>query len=303
MASSTDTNAMPPLSHVSAPVLTVTCEGLSGRIPDQLAVEEPLEIRVGHSSPAGYITSSVSITMRTPGEDRELAAGFLLSEGVVTSLSDLVAVTVSPKPDANMVRADLAPAVVFEPESQTRHFYTTSSCGICGKASLAAIAARGLKPIPRDILRIAASVVHTLPETLRQAQAGFEATGGLHASALFDSSGALLSLREDVGRHNALDKLVGGELLAGRIPLHNRIVIVSGRSSFELVQKCIAAGVSVLASVGAPSSLAVELAREWDLTLLGFVRNGRYNIYSGEWRILHEAQNAGGLNSASADQK
>ncbi len=251
----------------------------------------------------GYITSSVSITMRTPGEDRELAAGFLLSEGIVNSLSDLMAVTASPKPDANLVRADLAPTVLFEPASQTRHFYTTSSCGICGKASLAAIASRGLKAIPRDTFRLAACVIHALPETLRQAQAGFHATGGLHASALFNDSGALLSLCEDVGRHNALDKLLGGELLAGRIPLHNRLVIVSGRSSFELVQKCIAAGVSVLASVGAPSSLAVELAREWDLTLLGFVRNGRYNIYSGEWRIFDEAQNADRLNSAAADPK
>jgi len=294
---------MTPLSHVSADVLTVTSQGVSSTFSDRLAVEEPLEIRVGHTSPAGYITTSVSITMRTPGEDRELAAGFLLSEGIVTRSADLASVIVSAKPNANIVRADLAPSVPFTPEAQSRHFYTTSSCGICGKASLAAIAVRGLKPLPRNALQFPSLLIHRLPTALRQAQATFSATGGLHASALFDSSGSLLSICEDVGRHNALDKLLGRELLAGRTPLHNRLVLVSGRSSFELVQKCIAGGVSILASVGAPSSLAVELAKDWDLTLLGFVRNGRYNIYSGKWRIIHEAQNAAELNQAPADQE
>ncbi len=283
-------------------MLTVTCEGLAGG-PDRLAVEEPLEIRVGHASPAGYITSSLSITMRTPGEDKELAAGFLLSEGIVTRLTDLASLVVSAKPNANIVRADLAPSVQFTPESQSRHFYTTSSCGICGKASLAAVAVRGLQMLPHNTLRFPTQLVHLLPAFLRQAQATFSATGGLHASGLFDSSGTLLSICEDVGRHNALDKLLGREFLAGNTPLHNRLVLVSGRSSFELVQKCIAAGVSILASVGAPSSLAVDLAREWDLTLLGFVRNGRFNIYSGEWRIIHEAQNAAELNPAQAHQE
>ena len=283
-------------------MLTVTCEGLAGG-PDRLAIEEPLEIRVGHASPAGYITSSLSITMRTPGEDKELAAGFLLSEGIVTRLTDLASLVVSAKPNANTVRANLAPSVQFTPESQSRHFYTTSSCGICGKASLAAVAVRGLQMLPQNTLRFPTQLVHLLPALLRQAQATFSATGGLHASGLFDSSGTLLSICEDVGRHNALDKLLGREFLAGNTPLHNRLVLVSGRSSFELVQKCIAAGVSILASVGAPSSLAVDLAREWDLTLLGFVRNGRFNIYSGEWRIIHEAQNAAELNQAQAHQE
>ena len=256
--------------------------------PDQLAVEEPLEIRLAHASPEGYVTSSISITMRTPGHDAELAAGFLFSEGVITAASDITAIAVSPKPGSNLVRVELAPWVRFEPAAQTRHFYTTSSCGVCGKASLQALAARGLEPVTRDGFTIPAFLIHRLPESLRSAQPAFNATGGLHAAALFNSEGGLLSLCEDVGRHNALDKLIGTELLAGRMPLANRMVLVSGRASFELVQKSVAAGVAILAAVGAPSSLAVDLAREFDLTLLGFVRNSRFNIYAGEWRIIFE---------------
>ena len=272
--------------------MSVTAEGSRRAHQDNLATEEPLEIRVGHVSPEGYVTSSISITMRTPGHDSELAAGFLLGEGIVRSSRDLASFFEAPKPGANIVRIDLATSLFFEAASQTRHFYTTSSCGICGKASLQALAAKGLETLPRDSFAFPAALVHSLPERLRQAQPAFEATGGLHAAGLFGHAGELLSLREDVGRHNALDKLIGAELLAGKTPLHERLILVSGRASFELVQKCVAAGVSVLAAVGAPSSLAVELAREYDLTLIGFIRNGRFNIYSGEWRITDETQNA-----------
>jgi len=281
-------------------VLSVNAEGAALTFLDEVAVEEPLEIRVGHMTAAGYQTSSVSITMRTPGADRELAAGFLLTEGVVRRAQDIVSLTEAAKPGANIVRADLAPSLVFEPQSQSRHFYTSSSCGICGKASLAAIAVRGLKPLPRQALRISSAMVHELPAQLRQAQLTFQATGGLHACARFDQTAKLVDVQEDVGRHNALDKLIGKALLNGQLPLHRNVVLVSGRASFELVQKCVAAGVSVLAAVGAPSSLAIDLAREWDLTLLGFVRNNRFNIYSGEWRILHEAANAPELTQAAA---
>jgi FdhD protein len=294
---------MLPLSHVSARVLSVNAEGPAFTFVDEIAVEEPLEIRVGHLTPTGYQTNSISITMRTPGADRELAAGFLLTEGIVNSGNDIVSVTESAKPGANMVRADLAPGVVFDPETQSRHFYTSSSCGICGKASLEAIAVRGLRPIPRETMSLTANMVHLLPAQLRQAQSTFQVTGGLHACALFDETSNLLDVQEDVGRHNALDKLIGRAFLADRLPLHLNTVLVSGRASFELVQKCVAAGVSILAAVGAPSSLAVDLAREWDLTLLGFVRNNRFNIYSGEWRIVHEAQNAEKLTPAAADSE
>lgn len=281
----------------------MNAEGTALTFLDEIAVEEPLEIRVGHMTAAGYQTSSVSITMRTPGADRELAAGFLLTEGVIRCAQDIVSLTESAKPGANIVRADLTPSVRFEPESQSRHFYTSSSCGICGKASLAAIAVRGLQPLPRQALHLTPGMVHALPAQLRQAQATFEATGGLHACALFDGAANLMNAQEDVGRHNALDKLIGRALLAGQLPLHQNAVLVSGRASFELVQKCVAAGVSILAAVGAPSSLAIDLAREWDLTLLGFVRNNRFNIYSGAWRILHETANAPELSQAAAHPK
>ncbi len=279
----------------------MTANGAVSKREDSLAAEEPLEIRIGHVSAEGRVTSSVSITMRTPGHDGELAAGFLYGEGIVNGAGEITGIAEAPKPGANIVRVDLAPEVVFEPANQARSFYATSSCGVCGKASLQALLSRGLVPVPRDSFAFSASLVHVLPTQLRQAQEAFTVTGGLHAAALFDRQGKLLSLREDVGRHNAVDKLIGAELLAGRLPLHDRLVLVSGRTSFELVQKCVAAGAAVLAAVGAPSSLAVELAREFDLTLLGFVRNSRFNIYSGEWRILHETQNAWSDRSAEAD--
>jgi FdhD protein len=271
---------------VPASVLTVPVQRFEGPagspVQDLLAVEEPLEIRVG--------SRPVSITMRTPGHDFDLAAGFLFAEGMLTDASQISNIRYTrpegnPRQAANSVTVDLQPDVEIDLARLERHFYTSSSCGVCGKASIEAIESTGCRLLPHGRPLIAASVVHRLPDTLRQSQAVFDRTGGLHASALFQTDGALLSVREDVGRHNALDKLIGAEFLAGRTPLEDRIVLVSGRTSFELVQKAVMAGVAVLAAVGAPSSLAVELAQRFQLTLLGFVRGDRFNIYSGAWRI------------------
>jgi len=271
---------------VSRSVLTVPVERVEGQtsaqVQDLLAVEEPLEIRLNDQP--------VSITMRTPGNDFELAAGFLLSEGIVGNARDIQSIRHresdgNPRQAGNSVVIDLAPDVPADLDRLRRHFYTTSSCGVCGRASIEALEIQTCAIAPRDAPRIAAPVIHGLPDALRQSQPVFERTGGLHAAALFDSKGALLAVREDVGRHNAVDKLLGAEFLAGRTPLHERLVLVSGRTSFELVQKCLMAGVPVLAAVGAPSSLAVEAARRFGMTLIGFLRGGRFNIYSGHARI------------------
>jgi FdhD protein len=267
-------------------VLTVPVErmeaGTSVQVQDLLAVEEPLEIRLNDQP--------VSITMRTPGHDFELAAGFLFSEGIVRSARDIGDIrhgesNANPRQAGNSVIVGLDSEVPVDLERLKRHFYTTSSCGVCGKASIEALTVQGCSMAARETPSVRASVIYGLPDALRKAQPVFERTGGLHAAGLFDASGALLAVREDVGRHNAVDKLIGAEFLAGRTPLHERMVLVSGRASFELVQKCVVAGVPVLASVGAPSSLAVEAARRFGMTLLGFVRDGRFNIYPGHRRI------------------
>jgi FdhD protein len=222
--------------------------------------------------------------MRTPGHDAELAAGFLLSEGIITGPADILSLAHHadprrPKERGNVLRATLAPGLALELDRLERHFYTTSSCGVCGKTSIDAVKAASCPtPLP-------AILIHQLPQRQRAAQAVFEQTGGLHATALFSAAGELLLLREDVGRHNAFDKVVGAALLAGQLPLSQHIVLLSGRASFELVQKAALAGVAILAAVGAPSSLAVEAAEEFGLTLLGFVRNERFNIYTHAQRI------------------
>ncbi len=231
---------------------------------DLLAVEEPLEIRVNGRP--------MSITMRTPGHDAELAAGFLFTEGIVRTRSDVVAVDCR----ENRVAVTLADGV--DPGA-ARNFYTTSSCGVCGKASVESLHAAGCAMLPPA--GVSRSVIHGLPGKLRATQAAFEHTGGLHGAALFDLSGALEAVREDVGRHNAVDKLIGAAFLDGRLPLPGRILMLSGRASFELVQKAVMAGIPVLAAVGAPSSLAVETALRFGMTLAGFVRDGRFNVYSG----------------------
>lgn len=222
--------------------------------------------------------------MRTPGNDFELAAGFLRGEGIVRTRSDITQIQ-APGPDgSNVVRVDLAPEVKFDPSRLERHFYTTSSCGVCGKGSLDAISNQGFEAVTAGKAQFPAGMIHELPAISRRSQTAFEETGGLHAAALFAATGELLAIREDVGRHNAVDKVLGFELLENRPP-ETRALLVSGRASFELVQKAIAGEIPILAAVGAPSSLAVELAREFDVTLVGFVRDGRYNIYSGENRI------------------
>ena len=248
---------------------------------DELSVEEPLEIRVAEYSHGGP-PRSLAVTMRTPGDDVELAAGFLFTEGIIAGPDDLEGVE---RTGSNAVIARLRPGVALDPAKLDRHSFVSSSCGACGKRSIAAVRVMGRHRIVSGEPRLAPEVVHGLPQALRAGQSGFARTGGIHASGLFDATGRLLGLREDVGRHNALDKLIGAELLARRIPLAGHLVLVSGRVSFELVQKAAIAGVPVLGAVGAPSSLAVELARECGMTLLGFVRDGRFNLYSDSGRI------------------
>lgn len=255
---------------------------------DVVAVEEPLEIRVRFADGDGWRTRSVSVTMRTPGDDFELAAGFLFAEGLVSDRRDVQEIsycTGDEQQEYNLLEVRLAPDASFDPGLLNRNFYMTSSCGVCGKASLDAIEVQGCAPVADGNLTVPADVLKSLPDALRAAQPVFEKTGGIHASGLFDRQGALLGLREDVGRHNALDKLIGREFLAGRLPLADRIVLVSGRTSFELLQKATMAGVPVVAAVGAPSSLAVELARRFNVTLVGFTRATGFNVYAGRARV------------------
>lgn len=255
---------------------------------DDLATEEPLEIRIQ----AGTERRTVAITMRTPGADFELAAGFLYAEGVIRDEEDIHAIAYCVDPDVdedqryNVVTVRLRSHVLPELPTLDRHFVTQSACGVCGKASLDALQARGYAPIASSAT-VECGVLGDLGETLRQAQGLFQATGGLHAAGLFDLDGRLLALREDVGRHNALDKLIGWAVLQRRLPLRQQIVMVSGRSSFELAQKCVAAGVPILCSVSAPSSLAVSLAQSFGLTLVGFLRGESFNVYAGEQRISY----------------
>ena len=255
---------------------------LSTPASDELSVEEPLEIRVAEHA-EGVPPKSVAVTMRTPGDDVELAAGFLFTEGIIAGLDELEGVRA--RRGRTRWRRGCGQGPALDPAKLDRHSFVSSSCGACGKRSIAAVRVTGRHRIVPGEPRLALEVVHGLPRALRAGQSGFARTGGIHASGLFDATGRLLGLREDVGRHNALDKLIGAELLARRIPLADRILLVSGRVSFELVQKAAIAGVPVLGAVGAPSSLAVELARECGMTLLGFVRDGRFNVYSDSGRI------------------
>jgi FdhD protein len=255
---------------------------LSSRASDELSVEEPLEIRLSGNG-AVAASTTVAVTMRTPGEDVDLAAGFLLTEGIVSRVAELEDVR---RAGPNAVEVRLRPGVAVDTARLDRHSFVSSSCGACGKRSIAAVKVTSDHAIAPGEPRFAPQVIHALPRVLRTGQSGFARTGGIHASGLFDADGRLLAIREDVGRHNALDKLIGSELLAGRVPLAGKIVLVSGRVSFELVQKAAIAGVPVLGAVGAPSSLAVDLARECGMTLLGFVRDTRFNVYSDCGRIV-----------------
>ena len=269
--------------------LVVRVEGTRPSAPrdDLLAVEEPLEIQLGYDRRGWRVHKSVSITMRTPGSDDELAVGFLFTEGIVGDASHVEAVRAEAP---NVVRVELRDGVPVDLRRLERHFYTASSCGVCGKASIAALNLPNLTRPAADRPVFDARTIHGLPDTLRASQAVFDQTGGLHAAALFSPDGRLAAQREDVGRHNAVDKLIGSRLLAGEsAPLDGHLLFVSGRASFELVQKALAAGLPILAAVGAPSSLAVGLAQAHGMTLLGFVRGGRFNIYAGERRVREAA--------------
>ena len=261
---------------------------------DIVATEEPLEIRLAYSLPDGRrAEKSVSITMRTPGHDQELAIGFLFTEGIVRAAADVqsVAPCGPPAPNGliNVIKVELAAGVGVDLERLERHFYTSSSCGVCGKASIDAVAVQGRFDLHTAAFTVAPDVLGGLPAALQAQQAVFEQTGGLHASGLFDSAGSIEIVREDVGRHNALDKLIGKALVDGRVPLSDRGIVVSGRASFELMQKAMVAGCPLLAAVGAPSSLAVELAREFGMTLVGFLKPGRFNIYNRPDRIARRS--------------
>ncbi|HKR04665.1 MAG TPA: formate dehydrogenase accessory sulfurtransferase FdhD [Bacteroidia bacterium] len=265
---------------------------------DLLAAEEPLEIRLGFGPASEREQKNISVTMRTPGNDFELALGFLFTEGIINTYQDVKHIryctdgnrSLSPgegRGEAeNIVRAELNENIFPDLKKLERNFYTTSSCGVCGKASIDSIKTVCEKLISEDTLVLSSEILCRLPEELRKQQNIFEHTGGLHASALFDADGKLLFIREDIGRHNALDKLIGAALASGMIPLSHHILLLSGRASFELIQKAVMSGINIVAAVGAPSSLAVKLAKEFNITLIGFLRNERFNIYSGEHRII-----------------
>jgi FdhD protein len=252
---------------------------------DSVAVEEPLEIRVSYWFKSARQTGNLAVTMRTPGSDLELAAGLLLAEGVVRSSRDIVELRSIGSGVSNEVLVELSGDVDFEGWRLARNSVVNSSCGVCGKAVREAIFVAEPLQASRDSFRIRSSVIESLPGRLQEDQCGFAQTGGLHAAALVTADGRIEKLFEDIGRHNALDKLIGWCLLNGRTPLSDRMLFMSSRSSFELVQKAVMAGAPVLAAVGSSSSLAIESAREYGMTLLGFVRGARFNVYTGGWRI------------------
>ena len=250
---------------------------------DTLAVEEPLEIRLGYTDKQrGRIHKSISITMRTPGHDLSLAIGFLYSESIINNIEQISSIDQSKK---NIIRIELLEQVSFDLSRLERHFYTTSSCGICGKASLEQLSLNGAEAIHNNTFSISQEKLLTLNDSLRKRQVLFNKTGGNHATAIFNSKGEILSISEDVGRHNAMDKLIGDMLKEHTLPIQEQGIIVSGRASFELMQKALIAGCPMLIAVGAPSSLAVELAQEYNITLIGFLNNNGFNIYHGEKNI------------------
>ncbi len=277
-----------PGGRTPARVLTVEAGAAHAR-PDSLATEEPLEIRI---DPGGK-AFRLAITMRTPGQDFDLAAGFLYGEGIVTGKGDIRRLAYCADADLteeerdNVVTVTLRQGLTVDLRKLERHFFTTSACGVCGKASLEQLDLRGLEPVEGE-LQVTPEILTALPGRLREAQGLFERTGGLHAAGLFDRQGQLIALREDVGRHNALDKLIGWALMEDRLPLSEHIVLVSGRASYELMQKALAAGLPMLCAVSAPSSLAVDVARRFGMTLVGFLRQERFNVYAGAARVALE---------------
>ena len=265
--------------------------GMWQHVPDHLAIEEPLEIRIDHDCGGHRETVALTITMRTPGADFELAAGFLFGEGVIAHRRDIETIAyatdlVAEPGEDNTVLVRLRDGLGVNLEGQRRNFAVTSACGVCGKASLASLAMDGCAPIRSDV-RVAAATLMRMPSVLRDAQAGFESTGGVHAAALFEPDGALVALAEDVGRHNAFDKLVGGRFLAGETEeMQGMVVLLSGRASYELLQKAVRARIPVVVAVGAPSTLAVDIAQNFGITLAGFLKQGSFNVYAGRERIV-----------------
>lgn len=251
---------------------------------DKVAVEEPLQIQLEYSTETGRMLKNIAVTMRTPGNDEELAAGFLFTEGIIHANGPISQIKQSPA-DLNTVQVILKENIVPVLGNTSRNFYTTSSCGVCGKASIDAIHTISSFSDLVDNILVDNNALYRLQDTVKAQQKIFEDTGGIHASALFDCNGNFIVLREDVGRHNALDKIIGAAFMNNELPLNNCILFLSGRASFELVQKAVMAGIRFIAAVGAPSSLAVEMARENNITLTGFLRNDRFNIYSGKDRL------------------
>mgnify|MGYP001557107007 CR=1 FL=1 len=265
-------------------------DGQRRPVNDQVAVEEPLEIQVIAPGASGAAARSVSVTMRTPGHDAELAVGFLFTEGIIDSPGQVTGTAHVGQPDAitglqNILRVEMAPGVELDLDRLERHFYTTSSCGVCGKASLDALRVTGLAPLTDHSTTFSGKELLALPDAVRTLQPVFAETGGLHAAAAFGPDGEIGVVREDVGRHNATDKLIGRLFADQELPASDRGLFVSGRASFELMQKTLVAGIPLLAAVGAPSSLAVDTARDFGMTLVGFLRDGSFNIYAGGQRI------------------
>ena len=257
---------------------------ITSEMNDFIAVEEPLEIRLILQEENRQIKKSLSVTMRTPGSDPELAVGFLFTEGIIRQRNDVRSINAKD----NVAEVELDADVRPELQKTERNFYTTSSCGVCGKSSLDAIKIINSEKNDGDLFQVSSSLIFSLPDLLKEVQGAFRKTGGLHASALFDSNGKIMLVREDVGRHNALDKLIGNVFLENNLPLTNHLLLLSGRASFELIQKAAMAGIRFVAAVGSPSSLAVELAKEFEMTLIGFLRDKSFNIYNGHERIVPE---------------
>lgn len=281
---------MPSNAILKIPVTTIA-NGLAEEREDAIAVEEPLEIRLQHGVGEMRKVQNISVTMRTPGNDEELALGFLFTEGIIKQVSDVQDAAhcfiACAENQQNTIQVTLHEGVTPNLQNTERNFYTTSSCGVCGKGSINAI--RTVSAYVEDAANtntVQVDVLTTLPDKLRRHQQVFASTGGLHASALFTLAGGLLAVREDVGRHNALDKLIGAAIRQNMLPLNNHILLLSGRASFELVQKAAMAGINIIAAVGAPSSLAVQLAQEFNITLCGFLRGERFNIYNAPARIV-----------------
>jgi len=270
---------MPAIEHI---LIQKISAGEITEANDQVAVEEPLEIQLAYSTATGYMQKNIAVTMRTPGNDEELAAGFLFTEGIIKDKKSIKEIK---QRGDNRVLVSLQEDIQPVLTNLARNFYITSSCGICGKASIDAVRTNSFYQNEKDNILIRSSVLQHLQDDLKKQQLVFVHTGGIHASALFGFGGNFIMLREDVGRHNALDKVIGAALIGEGLPLNNCILFLSGRASFELVQKAAMAGIKIIAAVGAPSSLAIEMAKEAGITLIGFLRDDRFNIYTGNKRI------------------